>query len=389
MKKKEGRRFKLPLVKIDRITSEKFLPAFLTKNMFSGFDKIPFLKTLIEKEEKKLGRELSDKELTLLEKKTGEFKTGGCVWRVFSDYMIGFNFKHFIDYLNGKEKEYERKIREKHKGKKLIYPLMKYFSLEEILDDIRICKQGINLCYAILGEAYLQKNFEEVVIPKERMVYYLGKNPDNFKRYHEIKRILSELRWLQVELISMDTDLAGEGNFLSYVIHTSKSYILGISPLYIGCIVHFFSGEKGERRKGERQELFERGYFTFAPKALLIGGNYSTSQLEFRNYLLREAGNTKLNTRNYKVLSQKIDYYIYKARLRHVRRNRNYHEFIDKVLPILIRDKFIAKLLPPLEELRKIKPKKGGDTNLKIYMPKIEELDKRLDRIIEKRKIDR
>ncbi|MBA7580839.1 hypothetical protein ES708_22733 [subsurface metagenome] len=389
MKKKESKRFELPLVKIDRITSEKFLPTFLTKNMFSGFNRIPFLKTLIEKEEEKLGRELSDEELTLLEKKTGEFKDGNCVWRVFSDYMIGFNFKHFEDYLNGKEKEYERKIREKHRGKKLIYPEMKYLTLEEILDDIRIYKQGINLCYAILGEAYLQKNFQEVVIPKERMIYYLGKNPASFRYYHEIKRILSELRWLQVELIGMNTDLVGEGNFLSYVIHTPKNYILGISPLYIGCIVHFFSGEKRERRKGERQELFERGYFTFAPKALLIGGSYSTAQIEFRNYLLREAGNIKLNTRNYKVLSQKIDYYIYKAGLKHVRRNRNYHEFIDNVLPVLIRDKFIAKLLPPLEELKKTKPKNGCDTNLKIYMPKIEELDKRLDAIIEKRSIYR
>jgi len=120
-------------------------------------------------------------------------------------------------------------------------------------------------------------------------------------------------------------------------------------------------------------------------KALAISGDYSTATEEFRNYILRETGNSHLNTKKYKVISQKVKVYINRAYLRHSRRQRNYQAFVEEVLPILIRDKFISKLEPSLNKLKALSPKRAYETNLKLYIPYIKELDNSLGKVLEKK----
>lgn len=377
----------LPVVKIDRTTSEALLPLFLTKGIFSNFNKIPHIQDLTNKEGKKIGRKLTAKERRDLEIETGEYKKEGYVWREFTEYAIGFGYEHFKGYLEKIERDYKKK-KEEIKIRPLLFPDMKR-KIEEVLRKVRLYKKGQALAYGILGEVFLQKTSKGVSLLKGNAVYYIGRNPKEKTPYKQVKEILNSLRWLEFRIISKEglkIKGKGVGNFISFIYETPKEYILNIEPVYVGCIQHFVDGEKELRSKKERKELFSRGYSSFPMKALAISGEYSISTEEFRNYILRETGNSHLNTNKYKVLSQKIKVYIKKARLKHSRRQRNYKAFIEETLSTLIRDKFIVRTEPSSNELKTLTPKRGYETNLKIYIQGIKDLDRSLEQVL-KRKI--
>ncbi len=370
----------LPVVKVDWTTSTDLLPLFLTKGIFSKFNTIPHINDIINKEEKKIGRKPTAKEKRDLEVRIGEYRKDGHIWREFSKFAIGFGYEHFTEYIQKIEKEYQKKEEE---VKPFLFPGTKR-EIGEKLKKVRLYKKGQALAYGILGETFLQKQKEcnGISLLKENAVYYIGRNPNSKSAYHEVKEILNSLRWLEYRIVSRDNlKIKAWGNFIYNILEKPKEYVLDINSIYVGCI-QFFTEDKKLRSKKERKELFSRGYFNFPMKALAISGDYSTSTQEFRNYLLREKGNTHLKTKEYKVLSQKIGVYIRKACLIYKRRNENYKEFVDNILPVLIRDKFIAKIDPPLNKLKALSSKTGYETNLRIYMQKIEELDKKLEQVL-------
>lgn len=374
----------LPPAKIDRATSEELLPLFLTKGIFSNFNKIPNIQDLATQEAKKIGRKLTAKEKRDLEIKTKEYKKDGYVWREFPQYAIGFSYMQFEEYLEEIERKYQEKKREAE-TKPFLFPDMKK-EIEEVLKKVRLYKKGQSLAYGILGEVFLQKRFWEVGLTKERAVYYIGKNPRQKEAYQQVKEILNSLRWLSYKIVGRKgAKIKGAvGNFVFNIEEKGREYVLDINPKYVGCITHF-AEDKKLHTKQERKELFNRGYFNFPTKALAIAGDYSAATEEFRNYILRETGNKHLNTKQHKVISRKIKIYINKAYLRHSRKRRNYQAFIKEVLPTLMRDKFITKLDPPLNKLRTLSPKKAYETNLRLYIPYIEDLDRNLREILEER----
>lgn len=373
-----------PIVQIDRVTSEQLLPHFLTKGIFSSFNQIPHIQDIVIKEEKKAKRRLTAKEKRDLEIKTSEYKKDGYVWKEFPDIAIGFGYKHFKQYLDHIEKVYQEK-KEEAKSQPFLYPEMKR-EIEEVLKDVRLYKQGQDLAYGILGELFLQKTFNGVSLPKERAVYYIGHTPEHKTAYHDVKEILNSLRWLDYKIVGRgDSKIRGAiGNFIYNILEKPKEYILDINPIYVGCIEHLFTSKELKSKK-ERKELFRRGYFNFPMKALVISGGYSTATEEFRNYILREKGNRYLNTKKYKVISQKVGAYIGQAHLSYKQRSKNYQAFITEILPTLIRDKFIAEIEPSLNKLKTLSPKIGYQTNLRIYMQKIKELDKSLKQVLDKK----
>jgi len=374
----------LPVVKIDRTTSKELLPLFLNKGIFSNFNQIHHIQDIIAKEEKRIGRKLTAKEKRDLEIKTGEYKKDGYVWKEFPGYAIGFGYKHFREYLEEMEKFYQKR-KEEAEVSPFLFPDMKK-EIEEVLRKIKIYKKGQDLAYGILGEVFLQKTSSGVILPKKNAVYYIGHTPEDKGAYQDVKEILNSLMWLSYRITGREnSNIKGAiGNFIYNVVESSKQYILDINPVYVGCIQQFFRNKERRTRK-ERKELFSRGYFNFPMKALAISKGYSASTQEFRNYLLREKGNTYLNSKKYKVISQKIKIYIRKACLRYKKKDRNYKVFVEEVLPTLIRDRFIAKIEPSLDELKALSPKIGYETNLKIYVPKIKKLDKSLEEVLRKR----
>ena len=387
--KEQGKKIlpKFPVAKIDRVTSDELLPLFLTKGIFSNFNKIPYIQDLADKEAKKIGRKLTMRERRELEIKTGEYKKDGYVWKEFPEYAIGFGYEQFTEYLDKIENEYQKKLKEAE-VKPFLFPDMKK-KIEEVLKKVRLYKKGQSLAYGILGEVYLQKKWLEVELSKERAVYYIGKTSDQKVAYDQVKKILNSLRWLSYKVIGRgNSKLKGAiGNFIFNIQEKGDKYLLDINPRYVGCIQYFAKDKKELRGKKERKELFSRGYFNFPTKALAISGDYSTATEEFRNYLLRETGNSHLNTKRYKVISQKVKVYLNKAYLSYKQRSKNYQIFVNEILPTLKRDKFIGKLEPPLNKLKALSPKRAYETNLKLYIPHIKELDKNLGELLKKRNL--
>ncbi len=373
-----------PIAKIDRTTSDELLPLFLTKGIFSNFNRIPHIQDLTDEETKRIKRKLTAKEKRDLEVKTKEYKKGGYVWREFPQYAIGFSYMQFTEYLEKVENEYQEKKKETE-AKPFLFPNMQR-EIEEVLRKVRLYKKGQSLAYGILGEAYLQKQFFEVELPKERAIYYIGKNPGQKVAYQQVKEILNSLRWLSYKVIGREgAKIKGAiGNFIFNIEEKGSKYILSINPKYVGCVQNF-TEDKELHNKRKRKELFSSGYFGFPMKALAISGGYSIATEEFRNYLLREKGNSHLNTKKYKIISQKVKVYINKACLGYRRRDRNYEVFVEEVLPTLIRDKFISKLEPSLNKLKDLSPKRAYETNSKLYIPYIKELDKNLGKLLKKK----
>ena len=374
-----------PIAKIDRATSDELLPLFLTKGIFSNFNKIPHILDLADEEAKKIGRKLTAEERRELEVKTKEYKKEGYVWKEFPDYAIGFGYEQFTEYLDEAEKIYQEK-KKKAEAQPFLFPDMKR-DIERVLEKIRLYKKGQSLAYGILGEVYLQRKWYGTELSKEKAVYYIGKTPDQKVAYHQVKEILNSLRWLNYKVVGRgNSKLKGAmGNFIFNILEKGDNYLLDVNPRYIGCIQAFANGKKELRTKKERKELFNTGYFNLPLKALVISGGYSTATEEFRNYILRETGNSHLNEKRYKVISQKVKVYIDKAYLRYKDRDKNYKAFIEEVLLTLIRDKFIDKLEPSLKELKALSPNRAYETNLKLYIPRIKELDKNLEEVLEKK----
>ncbi len=374
-----------PIAKIDRTTSDELLPLFLTKGIFSNFNKIPHIQDLADEEAKKIKRKLTAKERKDLEVKTKEYKKDGYVWKEFPQYAIGFSYMQFTEYLEKVESEYQEKKGEAEL-KPFLFPDMKR-EIEEVLRKVRLYKKGQSLTYGILGEAFLQKKFFEVELLKKNAVYYIGKTPQQKAAYQQVKEILNSLRWLSYKVIGREgAKIKGAiGNFIFNIEEKGNEYILDINPKYVGCIKYFIE-DKELHTKQKRKELFNRGYFNFPMKALVISGDYSIATEEFRNYLLREKGNKHLNTKKYKVISQKVKVYIGKAHLGYKQRSKNYKVFLNEILPTLIRDKFISKIEPSLNKLKALPPKRAYESNLKLYIPHIKELEKNLGELLEKRR---
>lgn len=375
----------LPVVSIDRATSRELLPLFLTKGIFSKFNKIRHIEDIINKEEEKIGRKPTAKEKRDLEVRTGEYKKNGYVWREFPEYAIGFGYEHFLEYIQKIEKEYQKKNKEVE-AKPFLFPYMKT-EIQEVLRKAKIYKKGQELAYGILGEIFLQKKLNGVSLLKQTALYYMGNTPKDKQAYQDMKEILNSLRWLDYKIIGRgNSKIRGAiGNFIYNIVEKPKEYVLDINPVYVGCVEHFFSGDNKSRTIKERKEIFSRGFFTFPMKALAISGGFSVSTQEFRNYILREKGNEHLNTSKYKVISQKIQMYIQNAGLNYSRRDKNYKAFTEEVLPTLIRNQFIVKIVPSLDKLKTLRSKKCYETNLRIYMQNFPELDKSLEEVLRKK----
>ncbi|MEA1963608.1 MAG: hypothetical protein U9O41_00510 [Candidatus Aerophobetes bacterium] len=375
-----------PVANIDRVTSDELLPLFLTKGIFSNFNNIPHIQDLADEEAKKIKRKLTAKERRDLEVKTKEYKKGGYVWKEFPQYAIGFGYEQFTEYLDKVENEYQEKQKQAE-VKPFLFPDMQR-EIEEVLRKVRLYKKGQSLAYGILGEAYLQRKWLETELSKEKAVYYIGKTPEQKEAYQQVKKILNSLRWLSYKVIGRgNSKLKGAiGNFIFNIQEKGDKYLLDINPRYVGCIQNF-AEDKELHNKQKRKELFSSGYFGFPMKALAISGDYSTATEELRNYFLREKGNSHLNTKNHKVISQKVKVYINRAYLGYKQRSKNYQVFVNEILPTLKRDKFISKLEPSLNKLKALSPKRGYEVNLKVYMKHIKELDKNLGELLKKRNL--
>ena len=115
-------------------------------------------------------------------------------------------------------------------------------NLKDDLQRVRLNKLGHKIAMIILSEVYHQKKWEGLVIPKQRIMEYLGYTSVNKYIYGHISEVIFSLRWLDYKIIEYNTkikvreDRKTTGNFIYNLIEDPKSYTLWVNKLFVGSV---------------------------------------------------------------------------------------------------------------------------------------------------------
>lgn len=352
------------IVIIDRDTSQNLLKPFLEKNIFSGYTDLKSREEILKERIKSINKnklEIEEIRETLSEAK--EYEYNGYYVRDYKEYVIGFSANIYIDYLKKAEMKF---IEEASKTNKE-YEKQK---MEAVLKKLKLYKLAHKLAYAILAEVSLQRKYKDLEIPKIRLIQLLGYNSSEKQIYQDIKEAVFSLRWLEfvvwdyskISKKAKSRDYAYSrtiGSFITKITETDKVFIFDIEKQFVGCLQYIIQNDVENNKN-------KLNYFRFPLSLLLLTKNYSDSAYFLSQFLIREAGNSMLNTSEHKVISYKIDRYIKEANIRYTHNTKKVNLFIKSLKEI----DFIEKTEPKLEEIELLKPKKILDTNLKIFIEK-------------------
>lgn len=236
------------------------------------------------------------------------------------------------------------------------------------------------LAHLTLSQVYTQKKVKGLTIQKEDIIKFLGHTPKDKKVYQDIKESYRNLmlcsfqRWnfsytgtrKKPEQVRDHTI----GTFIYNLKEDPKAYTLDVNEKFVGCVYNLIQNSLTPKKK--RGEIFSRGYFDYPTRLLTLTRHYPLSVELLTNFLISEKGNAKLNTREMKVIAYKGKRYAQAANITYKRKNRRYRELLEALEKVEI----IEKIEPPIEELRRLKPAKGLETIIRVYVKNsIEELD--------------
>jgi len=340
-----------PIVKIDRTTITEILPIFINKGIFSNYDDLPERADLLNKYREELGVPVLTKEQEReCLSKVGEYKTNKYVVRDYGSYLIAFT----LNAYNG--------------------------NLSDDLLRVRLNERGHKIAMLILSEVYYQRKWEGLVIPKQKIVEYLGYSSDNKHVYRDISDIMFSLRWLDYKIIEYKTKLKVRegrkttGNFIYNLSEDSKSYTLWINKLFVGSIAYVLTND----RKKLPDNAFSRGYFDYPTALLPLSKDYSIGAYMLTNFLMAEKGNAKLNTKEHKVVAYRIPKLMEIMKLNYSRYDKNYQAFQNA----LEETQIIDRVYPELNTLKDLKTSRIQDQVVHLYVKKdIELLDSEIKSI--------
>lgn len=349
-------------VLIDRYTSQTLLKPFLVKGLFKGYTELQTRDEILETEKKERNIDkfqIEDIREILFE--AGEYKYNGYYIRDFKEFVIGFSARIYIDYLKEKEDSLKEEVK-----------LLKIESEEKLITEtlrkLHLYKLAHKLAIAILGEISIQRKFKNLKISKEYLITTLGYNVSEKQIYQDIKESIFSLRWLEfviwdyakINKKAKKRNYANSitvGSFLNTLTEKEHHYIFDINEKFVGCLQYIIEKDAKENKD-------KLNYFHYPLSNLSATKNYSNSAYFLTDFLLRESGNIKLNTQKYKIISYKIEKYITEANITNKHNTQKYRTFLNALSEIDI----IEKIEPSINNLKKIKPKKAFQTNLKIYI---------------------
>ena len=93
----------------------------------------------------------------------GSYRTAAHVARDYGNYVIYFSARMYLDGLKEAEEILSRAI-------------WKRIKIERALERIRLYKLAYRLVLIILSEAYIQRKYQGLVIPKSKILNYLRYN---------------------------------------------------------------------------------------------------------------------------------------------------------------------------------------------------------------------
>ena len=211
------------IVKLDRTTVQEYFPMLTHRGVFSNYSSIPKKEDILEAEKKNLGTD----SLTLAQERAalsavGKYRSKSYVIRDYGNYVIAFSAKLYLEDLEKTEQELKDEVLIEEYGEERI---------QEALKKINTYKMAHKIALFILGQVYLQKKNEELVISKQQLVERL--DIQRMKHiYAYVKDAIHSLRWLNYAIYKYNTKqkLSEEskttGNFIYNLKETSTEYTL-------------------------------------------------------------------------------------------------------------------------------------------------------------------
>lgn len=378
---------KFPIVKIDRVTEQDLLPVLLTKSIFTNYSNLPTKEEIIERERIRLNKE----ELDFEEKRAAltrakEYKQDIYVVRDYGNHVIGFSCQLYLDCLKASEDNLEDMLKQPH-----LYPETTE-KIERGLESVRLYRLAWKIAHVVLTEVYTQRKLRGLVIPKERMLRYLGYAANEKHAYQEIRQSLNSLRWCSYKIwgytftpgYKKRTDRPSSGSVGSFIYNVSwtpKDYTLSVNENYVGCVYQLLLDNKAPRK--ERRELFKRGYFDWQTRIYSLT-KYKPISVELLSlFFIKEKGNPRLKRPKIKVITHRMETLAREALITHKRPRQRYHQLTETLEKVEI----MEKIEPPIGELKRLKPSTGLKTVAHIHMlSSARELDKLIKKRIEEKK---
>jgi hypothetical protein len=333
-----------PIVKIDRTTGQEMLPLLIQKGIFSDFQNLPSKEDILNAEFARLGVEsLTDEQKRQALALVGKYRSHNFIVRHYGNYQVGFGIANFSDE-----------------------------NISSALGRVSLHKLGLRIAQIILAEVYAQRKTVDLVIPKERILRYLGYSSYEKQIYRQIDNVMFSLSNLNYYIHEYKTNTSGRvkckewGWFVYAVKADSKNYTLSVNHNFVGCIQAVINNEKGTNRD------LSRGYYSFPTALLPASRDYSAPALLLANFLLLDSGNSKLNSGKSKIVAYSIGRLMETMKIENKRKNEAKDAFLDALEEVSI----INKTQPSISELRRMKSPKFSEQIVRIYIPSdIEKLD--------------
>lgn len=358
------------------------------RGLFSDWESVPYLSDIIVQKEQELYAEhqtylhLQPQEIRELQRNVKEYKEGGILYRELEDgFAIGFGFRTYLDFLkNGKKrrKQNEELVLDEIEERKLSEELGE--QIFQKIKNLRLYHKGQDIVDFLLSEAHHQRTSDEILVTQKGLAELLDPAKENPNIGQDIKEIMDALSWISYRIKNREGKEVGFGAFI-YDLHydgRKKEFLVSINPRFLGCTRAALEGDKDDRTKAERKELFggtEGYYYASIRKIFLCNArNFNITQRMLIDHILIHRGEyVREHNKEFKVISCRICSLIFEkdAPIRYSGDNSiKYRKFLEDVNVAIIKGiEGYAKIEPSLEDLEKLTASQASEIVIKFYIP--------------------
>lgn len=358
------------------------------RGLFANWDSVPWLSDLIKKREQEIyeGHDsylhLQPQEIRELQREMKEYKEGGILYREIEDgFAIGFGFRTYLDFLkNGKKrrKKDDMPLLDEMEERQLAENLGN--EIFQKIKSLHLYHKGQDIVEYLLSEAHHQHRNDEIVIAQKAIAELLDPHRENPNIGQDIKEIIDALSWICYKMKNREGKEVAFGAFIYDLRYDGrkKEFFVSINPRFLGCTQAALNGDKDDRTKAERKELFGggEGYYNASIRKIFLcnARNFTTTQRLLIDHILVHRGEyLRENDKEFKVISCRIRALIFEknAPLKYSGDNSiKYRKFIEDVRVAIIKGiEGYAKVEPSVEDLEKLSASQSSEIVIKFYIP--------------------
>ncbi len=358
------------------------------RGLFADWESVPYLSDIIVQKEQELYAEhqtylhLQPQEIRELQRNVKEYKEGGILYRELEDgFAIGFGFRTYLDFLkNGKKrrKQNEEPVLDEIEERKLAEELGD--QIFQKIKSLRLYHKGQDIVDFLLSEAHHQKTNDEILVTQKALAELLDPYQENPNIGQDIRDIMDALSWISYRIKNREGKEVGFGAFIYDLHHDGrkKEFSVSINPRFLGCTRAALDGNKDDRTKAERKDLFGGGegyYYASIRKIFLCNArNFNNTQRQLIDHILIHRGEyVREKNKEYKVISSRVKWLIFEkdAPIKYSGDNSmKYRKFLEDIRVTIIKGiDGHARIEPPLEILETLKASIASEMVIKFYIP--------------------